>query len=161
MPIEVPLIEATELEQMVAFQQIQIVAEHVILAVPKARADVLRVHVVGNQGVTTASSRGDFSANFYCATEAGNWLRRSSCIAPLPPVIGIAVMEVVGQIVANRSVEPEDHDRRIRRQVPRRSVLTLGSPQDSTHIGLTKIGLAQFVVAIAAHEVPVLREVMI
>ena len=70
-------------------------------------------------------------------------------------------MEVVGQIVANRSVEPEDHDRRIRRQVPRRSVLTLGSPQDSTHIGLTKIGLAQFVVAIAAHEVPVLREVMI
>ena len=54
MPVEVVLIRATELEQVVALQHAHIIAEHVVFSIPEAGTRLLRIHVVGSQNVVPA-----------------------------------------------------------------------------------------------------------
>src|SRR5215469_2090370 len=49
--VVVALIGAAELEQVVAVQLGEVIAEHIVDAVPVARAHTLRVHVVWDQGI--------------------------------------------------------------------------------------------------------------
>ena len=58
MVVEVVLILAAELQKVVALQQRQIVAEEVVLAVPEAGADVLRVDVKGARTLVLVSPKG-------------------------------------------------------------------------------------------------------
>ncbi len=49
MPVEIVLVGATEGEEVIALQHGDVVSVEIILAIPEARADGLRVHVVRGQ----------------------------------------------------------------------------------------------------------------
>src|SRR5580704_3768290 len=93
MVVPIMLIGAAEREQMVALQQGKIVAEHVVMPVPEAPADLLVVYVKRAKVL----SLGLAAIQFERAAETSD-LGWSSVSCPRPPVPQEAVMEVVGQV---------------------------------------------------------------
>ena len=71
--IVVALIGAAKLEQVVAMQMAHAVAQEVVVTIPEALADVLRIDVVGNQRIGQA-----FAADFNRSTQ----IRRTAADRP-------------------------------------------------------------------------------
>src|ERR1041385_3244085 len=90
MIVEVALIGAAELDQMIAFDPGKVVLVQLVDAVPEALADVLGIDIIGNQRV-----RG-LPADLERPAQSGK-LRRSIGRAPLPEVAGGIEDETVGQ----------------------------------------------------------------
>ena len=80
------------LEQVVPVQLADRVVDVVIVTVPEALADVLRVDVIGDQRTGQA-----LAADFDRAAQSGE-LRRTGLRRPLPEVAQIAEAEIVGDI---------------------------------------------------------------
>src|SRR5690242_14607955 len=60
-----------------------------------------------------------------------------------------------------RGTQANHSDPWMGRQIARRKILSLGSSKDSPHVRLSQVRLAELVVAVAAHQMPFLAEVMI
>src|SRR5947209_11845790 len=91
MLVEVVLVDSAELEEVIALQPADVVAEVVVESVPIARTGLLRVDVIGDERLQFA-----FAERFERAAESCG-LRDVAGTWPRPPVTGEAVVEVVGQ----------------------------------------------------------------
>src|SRR5262249_40935394 len=86
--VEITAVRPAEGNQMISFQDRHVVADRLILPVPEALADILRIHVVRDvAGLGLA-------ADFQCAAKS-EALRRAARIRPLPEVPQIAEDESV------------------------------------------------------------------
>src|SRR5206468_7971597 len=75
--VEIALPRSAETENVITLHHRQIVAQQLVLAIPEALANALRIHVVRNQSV------GTLTADFERAAQSGK-LRRTVHAAPLP-----------------------------------------------------------------------------
>src|SRR5262249_3070171 len=96
--VEVALVQAAELKQVITFDPTDVVAECVVVPTPNSLTRILVVDVKGNQGVRAFRVGRDSCSlrrgNLKRASQTGN-LRRSTFGRPLPPVVQIAEARVV------------------------------------------------------------------
>ncbi len=102
-PVEVVLILAAELEQVIAFQPGDVVTEHLVMAVPEAGTALLRVDVVGTKVLGVALTR-----KYFQRSTQTLYLRRVSGSGPLPPVAQEAVVEIVCNIRRDVGGQPRN-----------------------------------------------------
>src|SRR5271155_224396 len=99
MPVEVVLISTTELQQVVASQVGNIVANHLIVPIPETGAGLLSVHVIRAEILTGVLAAEEFECSVQ-RTQRGS-LRNVSRPGPLPPVAQETVVDVIGGIGGN------------------------------------------------------------
>ena len=101
MPVEVVLIGAAELEEVVAFQRTHVVAKHVVLTIPKPRTRLLRVHVVGSQYLVTRLAQ-----RFQRSVDLSGELDGVSRSAPGPPIAQEVIVKLVSCVGADICGQP-------------------------------------------------------
>ena len=156
MKIHVALVGEAPLEQVVALQLAHTVRDEVVVPIPETLTHILRVHVIGNQSTAEAlATNGDRSTKFLKLRWTG--LRR-----PLPEITQIAEVQVVGEGRRDRRCQGGSPVRRLNRTRRVRFVLALsGAGKQSAKIDLSGRQLAERVVPVARHELPLFAEVMI
>src|SRR6266536_5797740 len=94
--VHVALYESTKLEQVIAFHPGEIVANHLILAIPVSLSHALSIHVIRNQRASSAGFgiRVGGRSNLDCTAQACK-LGSNAGRAPLPPVPEVTHPQVV------------------------------------------------------------------
>ena len=100
MPVEVVLIGAAELEQVITFQHGNIIAEHMIFSIPKTGTGLLRVYVIGAEILSFGLASLDFEGSAQAGAQRAI-LNHVSLAVPGPPVSQKAIVNIVGGVVGN------------------------------------------------------------
>src|SRR5690242_17402539 len=140
---------------MVTLQHGDVVAEELVLAVPEACADVLRVHVVG------CKNRGALSKRLQGAAKLGE-LRRAAGSVPRPIIPQIAEVEIVCGVRGDIGGQTSYQIPRLLRPVGSGSGLAERiAREEAADIGLTTRCSLQPIETITAAEVPLRTKVVV
>src|SRR6478736_9452544 len=100
MPVEVVLVDSADLEQVISFQDGNVIAEHVVFAVPETGTGLLSVYVIRNESLQLGFAALDFQRPAQPRAKRAT-LNGVTLAGPRPPVAQKAIVEVVGHVGAD------------------------------------------------------------
>src|SRR5438132_6299072 len=123
---------------MVALDPTDVIAEHLVLAIPDALTNLLRVHVIRDQSSRALRAGSIARRNFDRATQPWK-LRWTTGGAPLPPVPQIANAKVVSD--SRREGTGETDDPKLTKLWLRRGVevFPLSTTEQTTNVDLNVV----------------------
>src|SRR5579859_596960 len=155
MIVVIALIGAAEGKEVIAFQHGDIVAEELVLTIPKPGADALGVHVIWRE------NGGAFAERLQGAAKLRE-LRRTTGGVPGPVIAQITKMEIVSGVRSNVGGQARHEVPRLLRTVRLGSGLAQGvTREEAADIGLAAGRSLQSVEAVTAGEVPFRAKVMV
>ena len=155
-PVPVALISAAESEKVIALQHGDVVAEVIVVAVPEAGSDALRIYVVWNERQEPVFAPG---------LQSGSKLRElqdAAGIGPGPEVTKVAEVKVISGIGSDIGGQAGyEEPRLLRANGLGRHGAQLVAGEKSTHVDLIVGRSDESIVTITAIKVPLCPEVVV